>query len=248
MDPFAWVRKGGWNMARRHLWLGVLVLALSLAAAGDARALTLEQVNLVDLLRDSTSILKGSVSTLSDGVDGNGIPYTEITIQVHETLRGVEAGTYTFRQFGLMSPRLSDDGTMKRLAAPGAFPRYEAGEEVLLFLYRPAALTGLRSTYGLASGKFTFGPGRVENELANQGLFQDVSVESNLKSANDVRMLETQIGAVNPDTFMSFVRRAVGDRWVETCKLWDAVEGKRCRSGGSPGNGGSVPLMKLIGE
>jgi len=235
-------------MTKRHIWLGALVATLALLVGGDASATSLEQVNLVDLLRDSTSIVTGSVATVTDGLDANGLPYTEVTLHIRETLRGGEAGTYTFRQFGLLSPRLSADGTRKMLAAPEAFPRYAEGEEVLLFLYQPAALTGMRTTYGLAAGKFTFGPGRIENELANEGLFRNVSAETVLTTANDIRMLETQIGAVNPETFTSFVRRAVADRWVENCRIWDTLEGKTCPTGGSKKSAGSTPPIKKISE
>lgn len=235
-------------MTKRHLWLGALVVALTLLAGGDASAMSLEQVNLVDLLRDSTSIVAGSVTTVTDGIDANGLPYTEITLHIRETLRGGETGTYTFRQFGLKSPRLSADGTRKMLAAPEAFPRYAEGEEVLLFLYRPAALTGMRTTYGLAAGKFTFGPGRIENDLANEGLFRNISAETLLTTANDIRMLETPIGAVNPDTFTSFVRRAVADRWVENCRVWDTLEGKTCGTGGSKKSDGSTPPIRKVNE
>jgi hypothetical protein len=155
-----------------------------------------------------------------------------------------------FRQFGLMSPRLSADGTMKMMPAPDGFPRYAEGDEVLLFLSMPAKLTGLRTTYGLGAGRFSYGPGRIENELANEGLFRNVSVESGLVTSNDVRMLETSIGAVNPDTFQSFVERAVTEQWVEECLLWNTSEGKTCAGGHGPGTGpnngpgGTKPVQK----
>ena len=214
-------------MTKWSLGRGAAV-ALLLGAAVDARAMTLEKVNLVRLLRHADAIVVGNVQRVSDGVGGNGLPYTEITVAIEESLRGDLAGTYTFRQFGLLKPRRSTDGGRTLLAAPEAMPRYAEGERVLLFLAPAARVTGLRSTYGLGAGKFTFGPGRVENGMSNVGLLAGVSVEGSLKSATDVRLLETEVGAVNPDAFMSFVRRAVGERWVETCRMWDASEGRGC--------------------
>jgi len=213
--------------------LPAILLALSvLALAGqEARALTEVSSSLVDLLRNSTSILKGTVTGVTDGVDEMGLPYTEITVEISRTLRGQEQGSYSFRQFGLLEPRLSEDGTRKMLAAPSGFPKYAEGDEVFLFLSRPASLTGLRSTVGLGAGRFSFGPGRIENDLANQGLFQDVSIDPGLSTTNDVRMMETEIGAVNPSTFESFVERAITERWVENCRLWNTSEGKTCVRG-----------------
>lgn len=207
-------------------WLAALAIAGMALAGGSARAMTLGDTNLVDLVRNSVSIVKGTVTTVTDGVDGNGLPYTEVSVAIDETLRGDEQGTYTFRQFGLLEPRLSADGTRKLMPAPEGFPRYDEGEEVLLFLAQPAAMTGLRSTYGLATGKFSFGPGRVENELANQGLFRNVSLEPELITDGDRRMLDTEMGAVHAENFLSLVRRAVHDDWVPRGKMWRTDEGR----------------------
>jgi hypothetical protein len=214
-------------LTKWSLWPGAAV-ALLLGAPVDARATTLEKVNLVRLLRHADAIVVGNVQRVSDGVGQNGLPYTEITLAIEESLRGDLAGTYTFRQFGLLGPRRSMDGARTLLPAPEAFPRYAQGERVLLFLGPTARMTGLRSTYGLGAGKFTFGPGRVENGLSNTGLFAGVSADASLTADNDARLLQTEVGAVNPETFMSFLRRAVDQRWVETCRLWDTTEGRGC--------------------
>src|SRR5262245_26364640 len=207
--------KGG-----RFVALSFLAIALALAG-GEVRALTLADTNLVDLLSSSTSILRGTVTQISDGLDATtGLPYTEVTVDITERLRGSEEGAYTFRQFGLRNARLSADGTKKMMPAPEGFPRYEEGEEVLLFMAAPAGLTGLRSTYGLGNGKFSFGPGRIENQMANQGLFRNVSIKKTLKNSHDQRLLDTEIGAVNPDDFMSLIQRAVAGDWVAKGKMW----------------------------
>jgi hypothetical protein len=219
---------------KEHLPAALLALSVLALAGREARAMTVPSLNLVDLLRNSTSILKGTVTGVTDGVDEAGFPYTEITVEISRTLRGTEQGTYTFRQFGLLNPRLSGDGT-KKMLPPSGFPKYADGDEVLLFLSRPATLTGLRTTMGLGAGRFSLGPGRIENDLANEGLFQNLSIDAGLSTANDVRMLETEIGAVNPDTFQSFVERAIVGEWVENCRLWNTSEGKTCPApGGGP--------------
>ena len=217
-------------MTRRSA-LGALAAAPVMLWAANASAMTIGDTNFVDLLRDSNAIVVGQVQGVTDGVDERGIPYTEITLDIAESIRGDLSGTYSFRQFGLLEPRLTADGTKKMMPAPSGFPKFTAGEEVVLFLYAPAGWTGLRTAVGLDQGKFTLGPARVENELANQGLFHDVSVLETLPTENDRRMLATDVGAVNPDTFLSFVRRAVDERWVETCQMWDTTEGKTCPGG-----------------
>ena len=69
-------------------------------------------------------------------------------------------------------------------------------------------------------------------------MFRNLSLDEGLSTTNDVRMLETEIGAVNPDTFQSFVERAITGRWVENCQIWNTSEGKTCGGGGRPAPGG----------
>lgn len=204
----------------------VAIAGLALAA-GDARAMTLRETNLVDLIRQSDSIVFGQVTDVTDGLLDNGLPYTEVTVSVSEKLRGEESGTITFRQFGLRTPRPTGDGRIIP-AAPEGMPRYEIGEEILLFMNPAAVMTGLRSPVGLGNGKFTFGPGIAENALGNRGIFENISVERGITNANDDRILGTTMGAVNDTDLKSLVRRAVSARWVETCLMWNTEEGKTC--------------------
>jgi len=205
--------------------LGIVGLAL---AAGDARAMMLRDTNLVDLIRQSDSIVIGKVTVVTDGFDERGLPYTEVTVTISDLLRGDEYETVTFRQIGLRTARPNADGTRIIPAAPEGMPRYMEGEEVLLFLNPPAALTGLRSPVGLGNGKFDFGPGTASNELGNKGVFANISVERGITNPNDDRILATTMGAVNDTDLKSLVRRAVGDHWVETCLMWNTDEGKTC--------------------
>ena len=198
---------------------GFVVLAALVAAVGSAHAMTLTgDANIVELLQQSNDIVVGQVSNVTDGLDQRGVPYTEVTLQVSESIRGGISGTYTFRQFGLLAPRLTADGTKKIMPAPEGFPRYTAGEQLVLMLCPSARLTGFRMPAGVTGGKFEIGPGRVENERGNVGLFSNVRLEQGLGTAKDMRML-VDGGPANPDTFLSFLRRAVQDRWVETGKL-----------------------------
>jgi hypothetical protein len=206
---------------------GFLILAGCALAGSRALALSLVEQNVVDLLRESDAIAVGTVEKVADGIDGQGLPYTEVTLKVSESIRGALPETYTFRQFGLMNPRPSPDGKRLMMPAPEGFPRYASGEHVLLFLYPQATKTGLRTTAGLTQGKFTLGPGFAANGTGNTGLFRNVHLEPGLVKENDKRLLATQSGAMNPDSFLSFLRRAVGERWVESGRLTSIGTGAR---------------------
>ena len=213
------------NLTKWRLWAVATVLAL---AWGNAWAMSVAPTNLVDLLSNSVAIFRGSVTVVSDGVDQRGLPYTEVSVNISESLFGNQSGTFTFRQIGLMAPRPTADGTKIMLPAPEGIPRYSVGQDVLLFMSQAASITGLQSTYGLGAGKFVFGGGSVENDLGNEGLFYDVSLDANLVTDNVQRMLDTRSGAVNPDDFMSLVRAAVQQNWVGSCQMWTTSVGKTC--------------------
>ena len=208
---------------RRRLWLPLLAAAVFLVAGRNAGALSLEQSNLVDLLSESNDIVVGHIGSVTDGIDEHGIPYTEVKVEISETIRGNLSGSYTFRQFGLLKARPTADGKMMMMPAPEGLPRYTPGQQNLLFLRPAAKRTGLRTTARLGYGKFTVAPGRVENDMGNAGLFRNVRMGQGVANAAEKRMLVAD-GAANPDTFLKFVRRAVREHWVETGRMTRAKE------------------------
>jgi hypothetical protein len=197
---------------------GFIALAVFAAAIGGARAMTLASGdgNIVELLAQSNDIVVGQVETVTDGIDERGIPYTEVSLKITEAIRGSRSGLYTFRQFGLLAPRLTADGKRKMMPSPTGFPKYTPGEDIALFLRPSAAWTGFRMPAGVTGGKFTIAAGRVENGMGNAGLFRNVHVDRAVVTEGDKRLLTTASGPLNPDAFLSFVRRAVRERWTET--------------------------------
>ena len=202
----------------KRAWLGSLVCALAVLGATRVDAMSLNATSIVDLLHESDAIVVGRVESVTDGIDERGIPYTEVQLKISESIRGQLSGTYTFRQFGLQNPRVTADGKYKMLPAPQGLPKFVAGEDNVLFLHPAARWTGLRTTAGLSAGKFVMGPGRVENAMGNAGLFRDVRLEQGLATGAERKLLASE-GAVNPEAFLSLVRRAVKERWVETGRM-----------------------------
>jgi len=190
--------------------LGACILLLSLSEAALVRA-----QNLVDLVRYAESIVIGTVESVSDGIDAGRVPYTEVTLRVSETLRGARGTTFTFRQFGLMKPG-DIGGRTVQMVTPDGWPTWTPGERVMVFLNRPAHLTGLRTTVGLGQGKFSLSGGTIVNAEQNLGLFRGLEVDSAHITEAQAAMLRTDGVAVDAGTFTSLVRTAVEDRWVET--------------------------------
>ena len=205
---------------RRVAGMALVPLALGALAVPATFATQLKKQNLTQLISQSDSIIAGTVTKVSDGLDAKGVPYTEVTIAVGGTAKGkIESQkNYTFRQFGLLLPRTLPNGHELLALSPEAFPRWREGEYVVAFLYRPASKTGLRTTVGLAQGKLTATNNRLSNEFNNAGLFADVNIDPALLSAAENAMLKSS-GPVDMRTFMELVNRAVSQQWIEKGKM-----------------------------
>ena len=199
--------------------LGVWLLGALLLGATSAQADTIvRRQNIVNLIGEAEIILRGDVVEVTDGIENN-VPYTQIKIKIKETIRGTATGEYTFRQFGLLKPRPAGNGISYNAVTPSGWATYRPNEEVILFLYKRARLTGLRTTVGLGQGKFGVHVGRAASQQDNVGLFENVAVDRNLLNDADKRLLATKKGAVNAESMLSLVRRAVKDRWIERGKM-----------------------------
>lgn len=108
-------------MRKRQYWPGLLALAL-LFIPLVATATSMRPQNVVDLVELSERIIVGNVVDLRDGFDAQGVPYTEITLRVTDSIRGANGSTYTFRQFGLLEPRTLPDGRMSLAVSPDGWP------------------------------------------------------------------------------------------------------------------------------
>lgn len=197
---------------RTHPIAGAL-LALGAAwlVAPPSLALSTKPINVADMVRLSDEIVAGTVTAVDQGIDERGLPYTQVQLKVAEWIRGSASGTLTFRQLGLQTAQPAGGGR-KLLGLAAGMPRYGAGEQVVVFLSRTSTI-GFRTTIGLEQGRFTLRGGNLENGANNAGLFRNVNLSKVSLNAKEKFLVATQQGAVNADTFLSFVRRSVRENW-----------------------------------
>jgi hypothetical protein len=201
-------------------WRAAALLAALAFAPGAARATTVRQhLSIVQLLQESEVIVRGRVASVTDGVDRRGIPYTEVTLQISEALKGQPGRTLSFRQFGLLAPKDMGDGRVNLMVTPAAWATFKKGEESIFFLRKPAAWTGLRTTAGLSQGQFRVSGAGVINSADNAGLFEKVVVDAGLLGDTEKRVMGTTRGAVNARGFTSLVKQAVAGKWVENGRM-----------------------------
>ncbi len=199
--------------------MAVLLSAFMLLAP-VTQAAQLQPQNLKQLIAESESIISGQVQSVTDGISEQGLPYTEVTIKVGEAALGnhAEGSEYTFRQFGLLKPRTLDNGNQMIAMAPEGFPRWNQDEVVVVFMHEAASLTGLRTTAGMANGKFVIQGGKVVNEFDNQGIFENVEFAEGLLAPSERQMVNSE-GAYSAATFMSLLGKAVSEQWISNGKM-----------------------------
>jgi hypothetical protein len=196
------------------------VLGLTVLCA-PAHATSVMPMTVVDLLTHSQEIVVGKVDKVTDGFDAKGLPYTEVTLKVSDTIRGKKAETYTFRQFGLDKPRKLADGRAY-LGRPQGWPTWRKDEVAVVFMYSKAKRTGLQTTVGLGQGKLSLANGVVMNGYENVGLFSGVRVNRGLLDASEQAMFDTKQGPVNADSFRKFLHRAVDGNWIKNGSIANA--------------------------
>jgi len=195
-----------------------LIMAGTLASATSFQ----KEANLVELMQQSELILHGTITSVTDGIDQRGLPYTEVKLHIIEALRGQVGSEYTFRQFGLLKPRDMSNGRMNLMVTPAGWATYSKGEETILFLHKQAALTGLRTTAGLGQGKFKVAMASATNQANNAGLFKNVQINPTLLQSHEQRAMLTGTGPVNVNAFKSLIRKAVQNQWVEKGSMRNA--------------------------
>ena len=114
---------------------------------------------------------------------------------------------------GYKKPRDMGNGMTNLNVTPDGWPTYSQGEEVMLFLYKAASMTGLRTTVGLFQGKFSVVDGNVTNIIDNEGLFKNLRIDMRQLSEKERAMVTMDRGTVPVEIFRTFVRKAIDQRW-----------------------------------
>lgn len=161
-------------------------LAFVLAAAA-ASALTVLQLNLEQLTGLSDKVFAGRCVSVEGEKDAAGRNVTKVTFDVTENLKNTPEKQVTFRQIGLVDGG-DDIGMRDGMRIEGLdrdLPRYEVGEEAIVFLSAPGN-SGLTAPVGLSQGKFSVvadGSARsVVNGAGNRGLMIGASQSPKLKA------------------------------------------------------------------
>jgi hypothetical protein len=110
------------------LLIGPLFLALIFCLMPDkANATIVVRLNILELTTKSNKIIEGTITSVKSVVRSRNMVYTEVKMNVSETIRGIHSDTAVFKVPGGMR----SDGL--RLSVAGA-PKFNVGEKVIVFL------------------------------------------------------------------------------------------------------------------
>ncbi len=207
------------NLPALRIIRSACLCGLLLLISAPGHATSVRQMNIVDLLAYSNTIVSGQVEKVTDGFAPNGVPYTEVTLRVTDTIRGEKGATLSFRQFGLDKPRTLPDGRVYLGGRPASWPTWRKNEVAIVFLYPKARQTGLQTTVGLGYGKLSVGNGRAMNSYDNAGLFKNIKVDRGVLDSAESEMFATQGGPVDAETLRKFLHRAVDGQWVQNGRI-----------------------------
>jgi hypothetical protein len=121
------------------------ILLASLAALACARATTLQQLSLDDMIQQSTGIVRAQVTGSSTGLRGQNI-YTYYHLQI---LESAKSGSHGIREVDVAVPGGTVNGM--RQVAVGA-PELTPGAQYVVFLW--TSRSGLTQIIGLSQGLF----------------------------------------------------------------------------------------------
>ena len=129
-------------------WLARFAIACVLAAPLDAGATVMRAMDLEDLVDECDAIARGVVErTTVHAAPGGLRPFTATELLVTDALKGALGARLIIRELGG-----AIDG--RRVVVLGT-PRYEVGEEVLVFLRDHPDAPGAFRTCGMTQGRFT---------------------------------------------------------------------------------------------
>lgn len=155
--------------------------------ASVATSLTVLQLNLEQLTGLADKVFAGRCVSVEGEKDEAGRNVTKVTFEVTENLKNTPEKKVIWRQIGLVdgSDEIGMRGGMRIEGLDRELPRYEVGEEAVVFLSAPGK-TGLTAPVGLSQGKFSVsgmgGEKSVINGAGNRGLMIGAGKSLKLKS------------------------------------------------------------------
>ena len=188
---------------RRHRWVtAFLLLASCFLSLTLSRASQVRPLNLEEMSNRADRVFLGRCVQVKSGIDSElGQIVTYATFVALRSAKGGVHGQVTIKLLGDQT----DD--VPRRSMVGA-PRFEKGEEVILFLYGESR-RGLTSPVGLGQGKFVVVRDKTGRRLAlnatgNTTLFHDLSPGARKKLGASSTQ---QQGGIDPDALLNMVQQ-----------------------------------------
>ena len=155
---------------KRYVWL----ISLLVFGIRPLPCATLEQLNLDDMVAQSTAIVRGTVVDSWAALTGS-IIYTHYRVQVSESFKGPRQGSVELVVAGGAVNNLSQSFS--------GSPTLNKGDQFVLFLWTSRA--GLTQIMGLTQGLFAIAPGASTDPMATRAATRELMLDA--KTAQPVK-------------------------------------------------------------
>ena len=155
---------------KRYVWL----ISLLVFGIRPLPCATLEQLNLDDMVAQSTAIVRGTVVDSWAALTGS-IIYTHYRVQVSESFKGPRQGSVELVVAGGAVNNLSQSFS--------GSPTLNKGDQFVFFLWTSRA--GLTQIMGLTQGLFAIAPGASDDPVATRAATRELMLDP--KTAQPVK-------------------------------------------------------------
>ena len=197
-------------------YIGMAGLCLLLASANAIATMQQRETNIVELVGKSELILRGTVKSVTDGIDASWLP-----------LYGSNAFMSPRRFAARSEPSTpsASSGCSSRAAWATAWsiswslrpagPRMRRAKKQFCSSIGAPSTPVFRPPSAWPMENSRYPTAGASNDANNSGLFTHVKVEPNLLAGSDRQMMSIEKGPVDTKAFVSLVRKAVKGRWIE---------------------------------
>lgn len=185
-------------------WISGVFLASCLSfnlLATQASAFSLAPFSVQQMAQQADKIFVGTCISVEEHMNAYGLSVLTITFAVHEALKGNVGETVTFQQLNPVQPPSANPrvGGLRTDISTFSLPRYESGEEAVLFLAKKGRI-GLTSPLGLSQGKIPVSVSQTgQKMIKNTALREEGRYQSGIPArgqAGEYRQFVTAVRAL----------------------------------------------------
>ena len=174
------------------------VLLATWCIATQVHAFSLAPFSVQQMARQADKIFVGTCISVEEHLNALGLSVLTVTFAVDEALKGKVGETVTFQQLNPVQPPSANPrvGGLRTDITTFSLPRYENGEEVVLFLAKEGRI-GLTSPLGLSQGKIPVSVSQTgQKMIKNMALQEEEQYQSGIPARGQAGAYRQFVAAI----------------------------------------------------